>query len=195
MCGDVSADRGVTIARVNDVPVRGRRMVVASRVEGGRRLPLEAVVEPEVVVASSPATGIGALVEAVVGGLHDRFSEMTRAMESLGSRPLVVDMPEAVTAALVAAGNQPDIIVNVPPQPAPVVNVTVPEQPAPQVTVNVPEQAAPVVQVDVAAPVVNVPETVVNVTVPAEEKEPPKRVTFKRDRMGEIVSAEIVEEG
>lgn len=180
---------------MSDVPVRGRRMVVASRHVNGRRLPLEATVEPEVVVASSPAQGIGALVEAVVGGLHDKLNEITRVMSEVGTRPVVLEMPEHVTAAITAAATQgvPEVIVNVPPQPTPIVNITMPEHPAPQVTVNVPEQPAPVVTVE--APNITVeaaPAPVVEVTVEAP-REPNRQVTFQRDRLGEIVSAEIEE--
>jgi hypothetical protein len=80
--------------------------------------------------------------------------------------------------------------------PAPVVNV-----PAPIVNVTV--DPTPV-QVDVAAPVVNVApaEVVVNVPpvqlelLPAAESDGPerKKVTFKRDKDGRIISAEMVEE-
>ncbi len=80
--------------------------------------------------------------------------------------------------------------------PAPVVNV-----PAPIVNVSV--DPTPV-QVDVAAPVVNVApaEVVVNVPpvqlelLPAAESDGPerKKVTFKRDKDGRIISAEMVEE-
>jgi len=61
--------------------------------------------------------------------------------------------------------------VNVPAQPAPVVNV-----PTPVVNVTVPEQAAPVVNVTIPeqkAPVVNV-EPVINVQNPAKPDTPSK---------------------
>jgi YD repeat-containing protein len=178
---------------MNDQAVRGRRVAITSRAEGGRIVPIEAsvaeVVEP--VMASAVPAGIGALVEALVGGLTDKWERMTAAMESAGSRPVVVEMPEHVTAALTAAATTslPDIIVNVPPQPTPVVNVTVPD-----VIVNVPEQPSPIVNVAPAQITVEAqPAPVVNVTVeqPAEEKEPDRKVTFKRDGQGRIISAEV----
>lgn len=168
-------------------------MVVASRHVNGRRLPLEATIA-EPVVASSQPSGIGALVEAVVGGLHDKLNEMTRVMSEVGTRPVVLEMPEHVTAAITAAATQgvPEVIVNVPPQPAPIVNITMPEHPAPQVTVNVPEAPAPVVTVE--APNITVeaaPAPVVEVTV---EQPVDRTVTFKRDSRDLIVGADIHDE-
>lgn len=65
----------------------------------------------------------------------------------------------AMTKAFEEMKAAQSIVVNVPQQPAPVVNVTVPEQPAPQVTVNVPEQPAPVVNVAPADVTVKMPQT------------------------------------
>lgn len=99
----------------------------------------------------------------------------------------------------------PDVVVNVPEQPAPIVNVAAPEVSveAPVVNVTTPE---PVVNVDVAAPEVTVeaaevvvPPTVVNVEQPVVNVEPTvvvespaaSSVKFKRDSQGRIVGAEV----
>jgi hypothetical protein len=92
-------------------------------------------------------------------------------------------------AAAIRSRPEPVVTVNVPDQPAPVVNVHAAEQLAPQVTVNVPEQPAPVVNVAPAAaavtfsPQVNVPRTQPNAY--------DVRIT-ERDREGYIVAFTIV---
>lgn len=90
-----------------------------------------------------------------------------------------------------------NVEVNVPEQPAPVVNIATAEQPAPVVNVNVPEQPAPVVQVDVAAPdvTVDVAAPTVNVDPIIEIPTPAaKTVIFERDRVGNITEATIQEQ-
>lgn len=80
----------------------------------------------------------------------------------------------------------PQVVVNVPEQPAPVVHVQLPEQPAPEVVVNV---APAPVEVTVPAPVVHVDPTIV-----VQEPSGTKKVEIKRDPLGRIAAAEIIEE-
>ena len=82
----------------------------------------------------------------------------------------------------------PTVVVQVPEQPAPVVqvDVQVPEQPAPEVVVNV---APAPVEVQVPAPVVHVDPTIV-----VQEPAGTKKVEIKRDPLGRIAAAEIIEE-
>ena len=94
----------------------------------------------------------------------------------------LVEAVGGLGGSLVAASPEPaSVIVNVPEQPAPIVNVTVPE---PIVTVNVPEQPPPVIVLP------EQPAPVVNVIVP----DPPARVIeFERDVFGRISGAEVVD--
>jgi hypothetical protein len=83
----------------------------------------------------------------------------------------------------------PAPVVNV---PAPVVNVTVDPTPI--------EVAAPVVNVAAPEVTVNVPTVPVQLSMEMPESEPEtegperKKVTFRRDKDGRIISAELVEE-
>lgn len=116
--------------------------------------------------------------------------ELAPVVESRTSAPeMHFHLPESVEVQM----RQEPIVV-----PAPIVNV-----PAPVVNVTV--DPTPL-QVDVAAPVVNVAAPVVNVAAPpvqlellpapGSESDSPdrKKVTFKRDSAGRIVSAEVVED-
>lgn len=86
------------------------------------------------------------------------------------------------------------------PQPAPVIEVNLPSQLAPEVTVNVPAALPPTVNVDVAPPEINIPETIVNVAAPKAPivnvtvPENDRKVKFRRDNRGQIISAEIEED-
>lgn len=187
----VRVDEGMVASA--GIPVRGRRVALQPRIVEAEKAE---VVQPETVAASGAAAGIGQLVEALIGGLGAKWDAMTQAMNEASSRPVRVEIPEHVTAAITAAATQvpQPIVVNVPEQPAPIVNVTVPEQ---QITVNVPEQPAP--QVTVESPSVTVeaapaPNVQVTVEQPAKlevDAEPDRKVTFKRDAGGRIISAEV----
>ena len=76
----------------------------------------------------------------------------------------------------------PQTVVNIPEQPAPVINITLPEILPAQVTVNVPRQSAPVVHV--AAPIA-VPAPAVYVPPPDTR---PETLTVERDADGRIVT-------
>ena len=83
----------------------------------------------------------------------------------------------------------PAPVVNMPAQPAPVVNVNVPEQAPPVVNVDV---AAPNVQVDVAAPDVRVEPQITVEPAPVSQGE--KKIAFTRNKLGNIIDATITED-
>jgi len=159
----------------------------------------------------TPAAAVSAAVDGNFDGLasaHSGLFSVQLQAPGSGDQParseMLVPLVEERTAAPEMHIHLPDSlevqmrqepivipapVVNI---PAPVVNVTVDPTPL-QVDV-----AAPVVNVDVAAPVVNLPPLQLEL-MPAPE--PPesdgperKKVTFKRDKDGRIISAEMVEE-
>lgn len=122
-------------------------------------------------------------------GMADLLFELRNAIEAVKAEP--EPDPEQKPAGRVFKMDTPQI------------NITVPEQPAPIVNVNVPEQPVPIV--NVAAPVVNIPEQPINVTVPAPvvnvsvpQQEPPTvnvnvpekdgKLVVHRNSRGEITS-------
>lgn len=149
--------------------------------------------EPAVVAAVEDHSGAMAL-GALLAGVGQKFGEMMQAITALGNRPVVVEMPQELTAAMT---DRPSIIVNVPEQPPAQITV---EQPA--ITVEAPnvniEPAqitveTPAVTVEVAAAEVTVPTPQVNVTV--ENPSPTRKITFERDPgTGRIESAEVEDE-
>lgn len=72
-----------------------------------------------------------------------RMNDLIRAVEALKPAESVAEPPTNLFAP----------VIQVPEQPAPVVNINVPEQPAAQVTV---QSAVPEIRVEIPAPVVNI---------------------------------------
>lgn len=162
----------------------------------GETLPVEIEVEePALAVVAAAEDHSGAMaLGALLAGVGQKFGEMMQAITALGNRPVVVEMPQELTAAMT---DRPSIIVNVPEQPPAQITV---EQPA--ITVEAPnvniEPAqitveTPAVTVEVAAAEVVVPTPNVNVTV--ENPSPTRKITFERDPgTGRIESAEVEDE-
>lgn len=132
--------------------------------------------------------------------LLDGFRELVRSYQGMAA----ASVQRAADRAPII---QP-IVINVPEQPAPIVNVhpaeirieapvqvNVPEQPAPivPIEVNVPVQPAPIV--NVAAPEVSVaapPPAEVSVSVELERRK--RKVTLERDKQGNLRGA-VVQDG
>ena len=145
----------------------------------------------------SQSAGEGMLMESGIDG-DEYLVEMPDLRIVLPRPSFNVSVPQSEPAT---------VIVNVPEQPAPVVNIQIPESTAPNIKVNVeipPQtQAAPVVHVNVPkpekqeapvinfSPVIDVPESVVNITneivMPDNEAE---KFVVTRDRNGAIAGIE-----
>lgn len=87
-------------------------------------------------------------IKSIAGGIakqnalvQQQNAATQEAIKSLAER--IVEMTEELKQAIAGM----NIVVNVPEQPAPVVNFTAPQQPPAAVTVNIPEASPPIVNV------------------------------------------------